>query len=119
MEFILRLAVKIALYFCLLLAAMALALLPAGALTLLWAALALAIVNTLLRPLLVLIALPLNIVTWGVASVFANLLTLFIALAIAGVWGGFWALLLIALVVMLADDGVRLVRRAVRPRGEA
>jgi putative membrane protein len=117
MEFFLRLAVKLVLYFALLLAAMALALLPAGVLTLLWAALALALVNTLLRPLLVIIALPFNVFTWGITSVFANLLTLVIALAIAGLTGGFWALLLIALLVMLTDDAVRLVRQAIHKKG--
>ena len=112
MEFILRIFVKIVLYFCLLLAAMAIGLLPAAAITLFWTALALAVVNTLLRPLLVIIALPFNIILLGIASVFANLLTLVIAFAIAGVTGGFWAMLLIALLVMLLDDGVRLVRQA-------
>jgi putative membrane protein len=115
MEFILRFAVKIVLYFCLLLAAMALGLLPAAAFTLFWAALALAVINTLLRPLFVLIALPFNFITLGIASVFANLLALVIAFAIAGVTGTFWALLLIALAVMLLDDGIRLIRKAVWP----
>jgi putative membrane protein len=115
MEFLLRLAVKFVLYFCILLAAMALGLLPAAVLTLLWAALALALVNTLLRPLFVLIALPFNFVTLGIASVFANLLALVIALAIAGLTGAFWVLLLIALAVMLLDDGIRLIRKAICP----
>jgi putative membrane protein len=114
MEFILRLFIKVVLYFCLLLGAMAIGILPASALTLLWTALALAAVNTLLRPLLVLIALPFNIITLGLASVFANLLTLVIAFAIAGVTGGFWAMLLIAFLVMLIDDGVRFVRQALK-----
>lgn len=119
MEFLLRLAVKTVLYFCLLLAAMALGLLGATASTLFWAALALAAVNTLLRPLLVLIALPFNFITLGIASIFANLLTLVIAFAIAGVTGAFWPMLLIALAVMLADDAVRLVRKAICPNQKA
>lgn len=112
MEFILRYLVKAALYFCLLLAAMAIGLLPAAVLTLLWAALVLAAVNTLIRPVLVLIALPFNIFTLGLASVFANLLALFIACTIIGLSGAFWALLLIALFIMLLDDGIRLIRQA-------
>lgn len=114
MEFLLRIFVKIVLYFCLLLAAMAIGLLSAGVLPLFWTALALAIANTLLRPLLVVIALPFNILLLGIASVFANLLTLVIAFAIAGITGGFWAMLLIAFLVMLIDDGVRLVRQALK-----
>lgn len=114
MEFIVRFVVKIALYFLVLLGASGLGLLPAPMLSLFWTALALAAANTLLRPLLVIIALPFNIITLGIASVFANLLTLVIAFAIAGISGGFWAMLLIALVVMLADDGVRLVRQALK-----
>lgn len=114
MEFLLRIIVKVVLYFCLLLAAMAIGLLPAAVLPLFWTALALAVTNTLLRPLLVVIALPFNIVLLGIASVFANLLTLVIAFAIAGMSGGFWAMLLIAFLVMLIDDGVRLVRQALK-----
>ncbi len=114
MEFLLRIIVKVVLYFCLLLAAMAIGLLPAAVLPLFWTALALAVTNTLLRPLLVVIALPFNIILLGIASVFANLLTLVIAFAIAGVSGGFWAMLLIAFLVMLIDDGVRLVRQALK-----
>jgi len=114
MEFILRFVVKTVLYFCLLIAVMALGLLPAAALTLFWAALILAAVNTILRPLFVLIALPLNVITLGIASVFANLLSLVIALAIIGLSGGFWALLLLALIIMLADDGIRLMRKAMQ-----
>jgi len=109
MEFLLRFTVKVALYFLLLLAALALGLLGAPAFTLFWAALALAAVNTLL----LLVALPFNFITLGIASVFANLLTLVIAFAIAGVAGAFWAMLLVALAVMLADDAARLVRKAI------
>ncbi|MGI5919685.1 MAG: phage holin family protein [Christensenellales bacterium] len=113
MEFLLRFAVKVALYFLLLLVVLVLGLLDAPAFTLFWAALALAAVNTLLRPLLLLIALPFNFIMLGIASVFANLLTLVIAFAIAGVAGAFWPMLLIALAVMLADDAARIVRKAI------
>ena len=93
---------------------MALGLLTAGVMPLFWTALALAITNTLLRPLLVVIALPFNIITLGLASVFANLLTLVIAFAIAGVSSSFWPMLLIAFLVMLVDDGVRLLRQSLK-----
>ena len=113
--FLLRYAVKAALYFGVLLAAMAAGLLPPVLITALIApALVLAAVNTLLRPLLVTIALPLNFLTFGIASVFANLLTLVIANSIVGgtLTSGFWAMLLVALVIMLIDDAVRIVRHA-------
>jgi len=69
-------------------------------------------VNTLIRPLLVAIALPFNLVTFGIASVFANLLSLVIANAICGTLiHGFWLLLFVALIIMLVDDCIRLTRR--------
>ena len=79
-------------------------------------ALALAGVNTLIRPLLVALALPFNALLFGVASIFANLLSLVIAGAIAGgaLTIGFWAMLLIAFVIMLTDDAIRAARKAVR-----
>lgn len=113
--FLLRYAIKAALYFMILLAAMAISLLPLVPVTaLLVAALVLAAVNTFIRPLLVTIALPFNFLTLGIASVFANLLSLVIANGIVGgtVTSGFWAMLLVAFVIMLADDAVRVVRHA-------
>ncbi len=78
----------------------------------------LAAVNTLLRPIFVALALPFNILTFGIASVFANLLSLVIANAIAGrPLHGFWVMLLIAFVVMLVDDAHHAARsRAQRMR---
>ena len=97
---------------------MAISLLPGTAVTIIPAALILAAVNTLIRPLLVTIALPFNFITLGIASVFANLLSLVIANGIAGgsITAGFWAMLLVALVIMLVDDAVRLIRHALRTR---
>jgi putative membrane protein len=115
--FLYRYAVKAVVYFAVLLASMAIGLLPEVAVTsILVAALILAAVNTLIRPLIVTIALPFNFITLGIASVFANLLTLVIANGIAGgtVTSGFWAMLLVAFLIMLADDGVRAVRHAYR-----
>lgn len=79
-------------------------------------ALILAGVNTVIRPLLVLAALPFNMLLFGIASVFANLLSLVIASAIAGgaLTQGFWIMLLIACVIMFADDAIRAVRKAAR-----
>ncbi len=115
--FLLRYGIKATLYFGILLASMAIGLLPEAQITaMLVAALILAAVNTFIRPIIVTIALPFNIFTLGIASVFANLLTLVIASGIAGgtITSGFWAMLLVAFVIMLADDGVRAVRHAYR-----
>ena len=72
-------------------------------------------VNTLIRPLFVAVALPFNAVTFGIASVFANLLSLVIANAIVGKpIHGFWVMLLISFVVMLADDTHRIARGQIR-----
>jgi putative membrane protein len=115
-QFLLRYAVKAVVYYGVLIAFMAIGLLvqtPEGLIPL---ALILAGVNTVIRPFIVAIALPFNLLTFGIASVFANLLTLVIANAIAGgaLATGFWVMLLISLVVMLVDDGIRNIRKAIR-----
>lgn len=115
--FLLRYSIKAVLYFGILLGSMAIGLLPLTLVTaILAAALILAAVNTLIRPVLVAVAIPFNMLTFGIASVFANLLTLVIANGIAGgtVTAPFWAMLLVALVIMFADDCVRIVRHAYR-----
>ncbi|MBN1624802.1 MAG: phage holin family protein [Clostridia bacterium] len=73
----------------------------------------LALVNTILRPLLTALALPLNLVTLGIASIFVNILTLVITDAIVGgmVISGFWVNLLLAIVIMAADGIFRKSRR--------
>ena len=114
-----RLIIKFALYYAILVVFMAIGWLPyATALSLLGAAAVLAGVNTLIRPILVTVALPFNIFTLGIASLFANLLSLTIANAIMGgvMSSGFWVMLLIALVIMLADDAVRNIRQAIEKR---
>ncbi len=118
MKFLIRYSIKVVLYYLILLGASAIGLLPGTALTALWAALMLALVNMVLRPIFVMIALPFNIITLGVASVFANLLSLVIANAIVGgpITAGFWAMLLVSLIIMLADDCVRAIRAAVKAR---
>lgn len=112
--FILRFLTKAAVYYLVLLAALAICLLPGTAAGLIPAALVLAAVNTLIRPLIVTIALPFNIITFGIASVFANLLTLVIANGIIGgsITSGFWAMLLVAFMIMLADDAIRHIQQS-------
>jgi putative membrane protein len=117
--FLLRYTIKAVLYFAILLAAMAIGLLPQALVTsILVAALILAAVNTFIRPILVIFALPFNFITFGLASVFANLLSHVIANGIAGgtVTSSFWAMLLVAFVIMLADDIVREIRHSAKIR---
>ncbi len=116
MTFLLRYCIKAIVYYGVLLAFMAVGLLPQTAGALIVPALILAGVNTLIRPFLVAVALPFNVLLLGIASVFANLLSLVIASAIAGgaLTTGFWIMLLIALVIMLADDCIRNIRKAIR-----
>lgn len=117
-----RYIIKVALYFAILFCFMAVGLFPSSAiLTLLLTGAVLAAVNTLIRPIFVAIALPFNILFLGLASVFANLLTLVIANAIMGgvIARGFWPMLLAAFVIMLADDGVRVLRRFIKKTQEA
>lgn len=118
MKFLIRYSTKAALYYLILLGSWAIGLLPGTALTTLWAALMLALVNMVLRPIFVVIALPFNIITLGIASVFANLLSLVIANAIIGgpITAGFWAMLLVALIIMLTDDATRAIRAAVKSK---
>lgn len=117
-QFIWRYATKAVLYYVVLLLSALIGLLPGTAAVLIAPAFVLAAVNTLLRPLLVTIALPFNFVTMGIASIFANLLTLVIANGIVGgtITAGFWAMLLVAFVIMLVDDVVRRVRYACRAK---
>lgn len=119
MNFLVRFSVKAAVYFIVLLVFMVIGLLPAATvLSVFVTALVLALVNMIIRPIFVAVALPFNMITFGLASVFANLLTLVIASGICGgaVAAGFWVMLLTAFVIMLADDGVRLVRQALKPK---
>jgi putative membrane protein len=69
----------------------------------------LAIVNTLVRPLFTIIALPANIITLGIASVFVNMLTVTISDALVGGASieGVWVNLVIAITVMLCDSALR------------
>jgi len=77
--------------------------------SLLVAAAVLALVNTIIRPILSLLALPFTIITFGIASVFVNILTIVITNGIIGgtLESGFWVKFLIAVVIMLIDSGIR------------
>ena len=116
MRFLLRYCIKAVVYYGILLLFMVVGLLDKTSLALIVPALILAAVNTVIRPLLVTLALPFNVLLFGVASLFANLLSLVIASAIAGgaLTTAFWIMLLIALAVMLADDGIRIIRKTIR-----
>ncbi len=75
-------------------------------------ALVLSLANGLLRPILTFIALPFNLITFGIASVFVNVLMLLIACALvtAVVIKGFWLLVLASVVIMLMDSLLRVMR---------
>lgn len=75
----------------------------------------LAVTNTIVRPVLVTLAFPLNVLTFGIASMFVNLLTLVIANSLAGgLLHGFWMMLLLATMFMFSDDFVSQMRHAIQ-----
>lgn len=82
-------------------------------------AMLLALANLLIRPLLTIVALPFNLLTFGIASIFVNMLTLIIADAIVGSASvvGFWTLALVSVLVMAADGCIRAVRYAGMSKG--
>ncbi|MEX1377013.1 MAG: phage holin family protein [Eubacteriales bacterium] len=114
-----RYVIKFVLYLCALYVFMSLGLLQEATLnTLLIAAAVLALVNTIIRPIFSLMALPLTIVTFGIASIFVNMLTISIA---SGITGGtlacsFWVKLLVAIVIMFIDNGIRYTRNVNRKK---
>ena len=114
-----RFVIKLILYFCALYVFVAVSWLPqASAVTVLLAAVVLALVNTLIRPIISVIALPLSLITFGIAIIFINVLTLVIA---SGITGGalaspFWVKLVIAVVIMAIDNGIRFTRHESKKR---
>jgi len=72
-------------------------------------ALLLAVVNTVIRPLLVLVTLPINILTLGLFTLVINgLMFWFVAsfvegFRVAGFWSAFWGALLYSLISTLAS----------------
>lgn len=75
-------------------------------------ALILALTNGLIRPLLTLIALPFNIITFGIASIFVNILTILIADSIVAqtAINDFWLMLLASVLIMGIDSLIRFLR---------
>lgn len=105
-----RFVIRFALYFSALYTFMAVNWLPeATGNTLLIAAIVLALVNTLIRPLISIVAIPLTLLTMGIASIFVNVLTLVITNGIIGgtLASPFWVKLVIAVVIMLIDSSIR------------
>jgi len=74
-------------------------------------ALVLTLANLVIRPVLLCLALPFNMFTFGLASVFVNILTLLIADGIIGTYhiNGFFMLALAAVIVMAFDMLIRSV----------
>jgi len=77
------------------------------------AALILGIVNAILRPILVLISLPLEILTLGLFTLVINALlfwlvgALHVGLTVQGFWPGFWGALVMSIVSWLLSAFVR------------
>ncbi len=82
---------------------------------LLLGAFVLALFNTLIRPVFTALALPANLFTLGLASIFVNMLTITISDAIVGgiIINGFWINMLMAVVIMIADSVIRRGRKKV------
>ena len=82
---------------------------------LLLGAFVLALFNTLIRPVFTALALPVNLFTLGLASVFVNMLTITISDAIVGgiTIDGFWINMLMAVTVMIADGVIRKGRKEI------
>jgi len=82
---------------------------------LLLGAFVLALFNTLIRPVFTVLALPANLFTLGLASVFVNMLTITISDAIVGgiTIDGFWINMLMAVVIMLSDSLIRKGRKEI------
>lgn len=72
-------------------------------------AVVLALFNTMLRPLLNILALPVNILTLGIGVIFVNILTILITNSIFEkiVITGFWTYALLAVSIMIADGFIR------------
>ena len=75
-------------------------------------ALVLALANNIIRPVLTFIALPFNIITFGIASVFVNILMLLIAdsIVVQVSIDGFWLMALVSVLIMAVDTLIRFIR---------
>jgi putative membrane protein len=83
------------------------------ALTLLLAGLVLAVVDTFIRPILLILTLPLNVLTVGLFTLVVNAIVLLIVQALVpgigglGFWGAVWVGLLLAIVAWVLNTVVR------------
>lgn len=86
---------------------------------LLLGAVVLALFNTLIRPVFTVLALPANLLTLGIASIFVNMLTITITDAIVSgiVIDGFWINMLMAVSIMFVDSLIRKGRKEIFTRG--
>ena len=90
---------------------------PSGSFwTLLWAALVFGILNTILKPLLKLLTLPLAVFTLGIAWFFVSLLMLWLTDLIVGAFDikGFWNYVWATIIVWAANLVIDLVFRSER-----
>ncbi len=77
----------------------------------LMAALVLGLVNALIRPIVLLLTLPINLLTLGVFTLVVNALMVLLASSIvkgfevAGFWPAFWGALLLWLVSLISNSG--------------
>jgi putative membrane protein len=88
--------------------------------TLVWAALVFGVLNTILKPLLKLLTLPLAVLTFGVAWFFVSMLMLWLTDVIVGGFdiSGFWSYVWATLIVWAVNvtvDGMLRVGRAASP----
>jgi len=81
--------------------------------TLIWAALVFGVLNTILKPLLKLLTLPLAVLTLGIAWFFVSLLMLWLtdliigAFDISGFWNYVWATIIVWAVNLVLDHLLR------------
>jgi putative membrane protein len=70
----------------------------------LWAALVLGLINALVRPVLILLTLPVNILTLGLFTLIINALLFWLASSavkgfnVAGFWPAFWGALVVSII---------------------
>jgi putative membrane protein len=81
--------------------------------TLIWAALVFGVLNTILKPLLKLLTLPLAVLTLGIAWFFVSLLMLWLtdliigAFDVSGFWNYVWATIIVWAVNLVLDHLLR------------
>jgi putative membrane protein len=88
--------------------------------TLVWAALVFGVLNTILKPLLRIVTLPLAVLTFGIAWFFVSMLMLWLTDVIVGGFdiSGFWSYVWATLIVWAVNvtvDGMLRVSRAASP----